>query len=82
MGQHNHSLLHGTHEPPAYVMDIRLLCRNINTKKNLQCLINASKETGVEINMEETKYVVLILKFPWPVSNASDQLSDMNCVTC
>jgi hypothetical protein len=37
-----------------------LLCDNIDTiKKNLETLIDASKEFGLEVNTEKTKYMLL-----------------------
>jgi hypothetical protein len=39
---------------------VNLLGDNIDTvKKNTQTLINASKEVGLEINIEKTKYMLL-----------------------
>jgi hypothetical protein len=40
--------------------DVNLLGDNINTmKKNMETLINASKEVGLEVNTEKTKYMLL-----------------------
>jgi ribosomal protein S2 len=39
---------------------VNLLCDNIDTiKRNIQTLIDASKEIGLEVNTEKTKYVLL-----------------------
>jgi hypothetical protein len=44
----------------AYAADVNLLRDNIKTiKKNTETLIGAIKEVGLEINIEETKYVLV-----------------------
>jgi hypothetical protein len=45
----------------CYVIDdVDLLGDNIDTiKRNTQTLIDASKETGLEVNTEKTKYMLL-----------------------
>jgi actin-related protein len=53
--------LNGTHQLLAYA-DENLLADNIDTrtiKKNTETLIDASKEAGLEINIEKTKYMLL-----------------------
>jgi hypothetical protein len=50
--------LNGTHQLLAYADDVNLLGDNIDTiNKNTQTLIDASKEVGLEVNVEETKYM-------------------------
>jgi hypothetical protein len=50
----------GTHQRLAYADDANLLGDSIDTiKKNTETLIDASKEVGLEINVEETKYMLL-----------------------
>jgi hypothetical protein len=50
--------LNGTHQLLAYT-DVNLLGDNIdNIKKNTEALIDASKEVGLEINAEKTKYML------------------------
>jgi hypothetical protein len=44
----------------AYADDVNLLGDNIVTiKKNTETLIDPSKEVGLEINVEKTKYMLL-----------------------
>jgi hypothetical protein len=48
-----HSLL-------AYADDVNLLGDNIdNRNKNKETLIDASKEVGLEVNVEKTKYMLV-----------------------
>jgi hypothetical protein len=50
----------GTHQLLAYADDVNLLGDNIDTiKKNTETLIDASKEVGLERNVEKTKYMLL-----------------------
>jgi hypothetical protein len=50
----------GTHQLLAYTDDVNLLGDNIDTiKKNTDSLIDASKEFGLEINVEKTTYMLL-----------------------
>jgi hypothetical protein len=52
--------LNGTHQLLAYADDVNLLGDNINTmNKNTQTLIDASKEVGLEVNVEKTKYMLV-----------------------
>jgi hypothetical protein len=52
--------LNGTHELLAYADDVHLLRDNKDTvKKNTETLIDASKEVGLEINVQKTKYMLL-----------------------
>jgi hypothetical protein len=49
--------LNGTYQLLVYAGDVNLLCDNTDTKKqNAQTLIDASKEVGLKVNTEETKY--------------------------
>jgi hypothetical protein len=52
--------LSGTHQMLVYGDDVNLLADNIvNIKKNAETLIEASKEAGLEVNTEKTKYMLL-----------------------
>jgi hypothetical protein len=52
--------LNGTHQLLAYADDGNLLGDNIDTiNKNTETLTDASKEVGLEINVEKTKYIFL-----------------------
>jgi hypothetical protein len=52
--------LNGTRQVLAYADDVDLLGDNIPTiKKNMETLIDANKEVGLEINVEKTEYMLL-----------------------
>jgi sorting nexin-29 len=52
--------LNGTHQLLAYADDVNLLGDNIGTiKRNTETSIDASKEVGLEINIEKTKHMLL-----------------------
>jgi sorting nexin-29 len=52
--------LNGTHQLLAYADDVNLLGDNINTtNKNTETLIDASKDVGLEVNVEKTKYMLV-----------------------
>jgi hypothetical protein len=52
--------LNGTHQVLSYADDVNLLGNNIDTiKENMETLIDASKEVGLEINAEKTKHMLL-----------------------
>jgi hypothetical protein len=52
--------LNGTHGPLICADDVNLLDDNIDTiKKNIQTFIATSKEVGLEVNTEKTKYMLL-----------------------
>jgi hypothetical protein len=51
--------LNGTHQLLVYADDVNLLGDNINTINKKQILIDASKEVGVEVNIEKTKCMLL-----------------------
>jgi hypothetical protein len=52
--------LNGTHQLLAYADDMNLLGGNIDTiKTNTETLIYAGKEVGLEVMVEEAKYMLL-----------------------
>jgi hypothetical protein len=52
--------LNGTHQLLAYVDDVNLLGDNVDSiNKNTETLIGASKEVGIEVNIEKTKYMLM-----------------------
>jgi hypothetical protein len=49
-----------THQLLAYADHVNLLGDNIGTiKKNRETLIDGNKQVGLEMNIEETKYMLL-----------------------
>jgi hypothetical protein len=52
--------LNWIHQLLAYADDVNLLGDNIDTiNKNTEILIDASKEVGLEVNIEKTKYMLV-----------------------
>jgi ribosomal protein S2 len=52
--------LNGTHQLQVYADDVNLLGENINIiKKNAVAVLDASKEIGLEVNSEKTKYMFM-----------------------
>jgi len=52
--------LNGTHQLLAYADDVHILGGSRHTvKKNAEALVVATKETGLEVNADKTKYVVM-----------------------
>jgi hypothetical protein len=52
--------LNGTHQLLAYADDVNLQGDTIdNINKKTEILIDASKEVGLEVNVEKTKYMLV-----------------------
>jgi hypothetical protein len=52
--------LNGTHQLLAYADDVNTVGENIdNTKESTEALLDASKEVGLRVNAEKTKYMLM-----------------------
>ena len=53
-------ILSGTHQLLAYADDVNILWGSIQTvKENAEALVVATKEIGLEVNADKTKYMVM-----------------------
>jgi hypothetical protein len=52
--------LNGTHQLLAYAHDVNVLGGSVHTiKENAEALVVATKETGLEVNADKTKYMIM-----------------------
>jgi len=52
--------LNGTHQLLAYADDVNILGGSVHTvKENAEALVVDSKETGLEVNVDKTKHMVM-----------------------
>ena len=52
--------LNGTHQLLIYADDVNILGGSVHTiKENAEALILASKEIGLEVNVDKTKYMIM-----------------------
>ena len=52
--------LSGAHQLLAYADDVNILGGSVHTvKKNVEALVAATKEIGLEVNADKTKYIVM-----------------------
>jgi hypothetical protein len=52
-------ILSGTHQHLVYADDVNVLGRSVNTlKENAEAFLVASKEAGLEVNADKSKYMV------------------------
>jgi len=61
--------LNGAHQVLIYADDVNLVGKNVHTiKRNNKTVRDASKEVGVEVNIQKTKHVHMSLPECWTVT--------------
>jgi hypothetical protein len=51
--------LNGTHPLLTYVDDVNIVGETDTVEKNTEALLDASKEVGLKVNSEKTKYMLM-----------------------
>ena len=52
--------LNGTHQLLVYADDVNMVGGSVHTiKENAEALVLTNKENGLEVNADETKYIVM-----------------------
>ena len=52
--------LNGTHQLQAYADDVNILGGSVHTvKENAEAVVVATKEIGLEVNVDKTKYMIM-----------------------
>jgi hypothetical protein len=60
MNNWDYMILNGIHQLVAYADDVNIAGENIDTtEKNTKALLDASKEVGLEVNPEKTRYMLV-----------------------
>ena len=53
-------ILNGTHQLLPYADDVNILGGSVHiVKENVEALVAATKETGLEVNTDKSKYMVM-----------------------
>jgi hypothetical protein len=51
--------MNGTHQLLVCAVDVNLLNENMIIKKNMEVMLDASREIGLELNTQKTKYTFM-----------------------